>query len=216
MGLMGACRTNELHSMKIEDIEDYNGALIVNIPVTKTKTSRSFTVSGEFYEICRKYLSLRPPHATSNSLFLNYQNGKCTIQKVGINKLAAMGKQIAMFLKLKDPELYTGHSFRRSSATICVSGGGDIAAVKKLGGWKSTTVAEGYIDDNINNKLERGRKIVEAINKNNCTIQSVNNITSTTTTGSTTYNTTGKENPPVTFNNCSNITIHYNYHVDKN
>ncbi|KAJ8913815.1 hypothetical protein NQ315_002721 [Exocentrus adspersus] len=131
---------------------DYNGALIVNIPFSKTKTARSFTISGEFYMIVKKYLDLRPPNPACHFLFLNYQRGKYTIQRVGINKLAAMGKQIALFLNLKDAHgsrLYTGHTFRRSSATICVSGGGDILDVKKIGGWKSTAIAEGYIDDNI-------------------------------------------------------------------
>src|SRR5699024_8944062 len=131
--------------------------------------------------------ALRPAHVKTTSLFLNYQNGKYTVQKVGMNKTAGMGKQTAMFLKPKDPELYTGHSFRRSSATICVSGGGDITAVKQLGRWKSTAIAEGYIDDNLSNKLERGRKIEEKINKNNCTIQNVNKITNTTITGTTNY-----------------------------
>ena len=57
-----------------------------------------------------------------------------------------MPNVIASFLKLTNPELYnTGHSFRRTSATLLIEAGGDITAVKKLGGWKSTTVAEGYI-----------------------------------------------------------------------
>ncbi|KAJ8913790.1 hypothetical protein NQ315_002696 [Exocentrus adspersus] len=137
----------------------------LNLVFTKTKTARSFTISGEFYMIVKKYLDLRPPNPACHFLFLNYQRGKCTIQRVGINKLAAMGKQIALFLNLKDAQLYTGHTFRRSSATICVSGGGDILDVKKIGGWKFTAVAEGYIDDNINNKLDRGNTILQQINK---------------------------------------------------
>lgn len=218
MGLMGACRSNELYSMKLEDIEDYNGALIVKIPFTKTKIPRSFTVSGEFYDICKKYMNLRPSHAKCPSLFLNYQNGKCTIQRVGINKLASMGKHIATFLKLKNPELYTGHSFRRSSATICVSAGGDITAVKQLGGWKSTTVAEGYIDDNITNKIKRGNQISNEINKH-YTSSNYNETPCSSSSASPSpmiFNRTqmtDKVIPGMNFNNC-NVTIN-NYYVSK-
>ncbi|KAL3283125.1 hypothetical protein HHI36_006281 [Cryptolaemus montrouzieri] len=38
MEIMGACRSIELYAMKIGDIEDYDGALIVNIPFTKIKS----------------------------------------------------------------------------------------------------------------------------------------------------------------------------------
>jgi integrase len=39
-----------------------------------------------------------------------------------------MGKEIANYLKLPEAENYTGHSFRRSSATILVDAGADIIA----------------------------------------------------------------------------------------
>ncbi|KAJ3655710.1 hypothetical protein Zmor_014830 [Zophobas morio] len=43
MGIMGACRTQELHSMRIQDIKDLNSAFLVTLPNTKTKIRRSFT-----------------------------------------------------------------------------------------------------------------------------------------------------------------------------
>lgn len=51
---MGACQSNELYSMKTEDIEDNNGALIVKIPFTKTKILRSFSISAEYYDIAKR------------------------------------------------------------------------------------------------------------------------------------------------------------------
>jgi hypothetical protein len=47
-------------------------------------------------------------------------------------------KTIAAFLELPNPELYTGHCFRRSSATHISNSGGDLLSIKRLGGWKSS------------------------------------------------------------------------------
>ncbi|XP_049823229.1 uncharacterized protein LOC109606560 [Aethina tumida] len=175
MGLVGACRIQDLYSLKFGDIQDYNGALIVNIPVSKTK-NRPFTVSGEFYVICKKYMDIRPSRSKSSAFFLNYQNGKCGIQRVGINKLASMGKQIATYLKVKNPELYTGHSLRRSSATICVGGGGYIIPVKKAGRWVSTTSHETNTDDD--NKSDDGNEIInETISSSSSSINKSNELT---------------------------------------
>ncbi|KAF2895571.1 hypothetical protein ILUMI_10605, partial [Ignelater luminosus] len=118
VGIAGACGKQELCQMKIDDIRDLGSAVLIRIPDTKTKKSRSFTISGEFYEIYKKYAALRPPAVIERRFFLNYQNQKCTRQPVGKNKFASIPKQIATYLHLKNPELYTGHCFRRSSATM--------------------------------------------------------------------------------------------------
>jgi hypothetical protein len=64
--------------------------------------------------------------------FLNYQNQKCARQPVDVNKLGSIPKQIAIYLNLKNPELYTGYCFRRSSATILVDAGGDMETLKNV------------------------------------------------------------------------------------
>ncbi|KAF2879540.1 hypothetical protein ILUMI_26624 [Ignelater luminosus] len=130
MGIMGACRTHELHAMQVQDLQDLNTAFFVTVPNTKTKVARRFTITDSFYIICKKYFNLRPPCMHSSSFFLNYQNGKCTIQRIGINKFGAMAKEVATYLKLPNPELFTGHCFRRSSVTLSVDGGGDITDLK--------------------------------------------------------------------------------------
>lgn len=65
---MRACQSNELYSKKTEDI----------IPFIKTKIPRSFIASGEFYNICKKYINLRLSHDKCSSLFLTYHNSNCT------------------------------------------------------------------------------------------------------------------------------------------
>lgn len=52
--------------------------------------------------------------------FVSYNDAKCFRQKVGVNKIGAMPKEIASFLRLPEPESYTGHCFRRASAAILV------------------------------------------------------------------------------------------------
>jgi integrase len=63
----------------------------------------------------------------------------------------------------------TGHSFRRSSATLLADSGADVTVVKRHGGWRSNSVVEGYIEDSLNNKIEISRKI---INQSSTIIQS--------------------------------------------
>jgi integrase len=59
----------------------------------------------------------------------------------------------------KNPELYTGHSFRRSSATLLANAGEGIIGVKQIEGWKSTSVAEQYIEDSVSNKIRLAEKV---------------------------------------------------------
>lgn len=166
LGVLGACRGTELCDMAVADFEDLEKKLLkITIPTTKTNISRTFTVEGEYYEIIKKYASLRPENAESSRFFLNYQKGKCTKQVIGKNKVAACPKQIAEFLNLPDSGEYTGHSFRRTSATLLADSGADITTIKRHGGWKSTTVAEGYIQDSTSNKRKISNQITKCIDE---------------------------------------------------
>lgn len=162
-GVMGACRRQELHTLLYENVQDLNGTLLVQIMNTKTKINRTFTVTGKFYDITKKYLNLRPELSTNVNFFIKYYKGKCMSQNVGINTFGNMGKIMASYLKLPNPELYTGHCFRRTSATLLIDAGGDITALKRHGGWKSTSVAETYIDNSIQSKIKVSKIILNSI-----------------------------------------------------
>jgi len=69
--------------------------------------------------------------------------------------------KIAVYLDLQDPEMYTGHCFRRSSATMLPNSGSNITNIKRHGGWKSTSVAEWYIEDSIANKKKIAENILQ-------------------------------------------------------
>lgn len=106
-GIMDACRRHELHQLKVNNVKDIGKTLVVTIPNTKTKSSRTFTITGKYYDICQKYIDLRPEICNTPSFFVNYQNGKCTVQNVGVNKIGNMGKEIALYLNLPNSNLYT-------------------------------------------------------------------------------------------------------------
>jgi integrase len=139
--------------------------LKIQILETKTKVPREFTitpgnVSGlNLLEVFRRYSSLRSKNTRHQRFFVGYRLGKCIAHPVGINTIGGAPKQIATFLGLKNPEEYTGHAFRRSSATLLAESGADTSILKRLGGWKSTNVAEGYVDASIQNK----KKIAQTI-----------------------------------------------------
>lgn len=222
-GINGACRRNELWKLRVSDIEDLNSAVLIKLSDTKTKITRSFTVTGAFYDVYKKYAALRPPGLPETRFFLNYINGKCTRQVVGINKFGRMPQEIASFLKLPSPELYTGHTFRRSSATVLVNAGADLLTLKRHGGWRSSSVAEGYIDDSVTIKTHVAQKIMNSVQS--CGSNSLDYIsdmdnsdpnmpsTSAKNDLTITENLLSTQTPGITIQNCSNFTI--NYHLQK-
>ncbi|KAJ8977680.1 hypothetical protein NQ317_018885 [Molorchus minor] len=165
MGILGACRRKELCQMSLNNIEDLGNTLVVNIPDSKTRVSRTFTVITETYiDLYRNYLALRPAHVNHQRLFIQYTSNKCTIQPVGINIFGKMPTDIARFLKLPNSELYTGHCFRRTSASLLADSGANLCTIERHGGWKSSSVAEGDLEDS----LENEKRIACHILPNNC------------------------------------------------
>lgn len=88
------------------------------------------------------------------------------MQPIGINKIGGMPKKLANFLNLPDSELYSGHCFRRSSASHLANSGEDLMALKRHGGWKSSAVAEGYVDASFSKKLDISKTLSTQLNKN--------------------------------------------------
>lgn len=108
------------------------------------------------------------------------KDGKPCVQAVGVNKMAKFPQIIADFIGIDGN--FTGHTFRRSSATILADRGASVMQLKRLGRWKSSTVAESYMDNSKKEKTESSLIIngknsaVEGVEKvqgcvfNNCTI----------------------------------------------
>ncbi|XP_037048476.1 uncharacterized protein LOC119082925 [Bradysia coprophila] len=118
-GICGACRTDELTRITRDDAERHGDLFLVKLQTTKTKVSGSFTINDRFAMIVQKYIDLRQDRVEGKDrFFLNYQRGKCTVQFIGKNKFAQMPRRIAAYLGLPEVDRYTGHTFRRTSATI--------------------------------------------------------------------------------------------------
>jgi hypothetical protein len=64
---------------------------------------------------------------------------------------------------LPNPELFTGHCFGRTGATILADAGGDTLTVKNFGGWKSTQVMETYVEELLDKKEKIGNTILISI-----------------------------------------------------
>ena len=134
----------------------FNQIVRIFIPDTKTKVSLEFFItSGRIEGIIQKYLALRPDHADHGRFSVDYRAGNCIKLPVGINTFNAMSKKVASFLNLPEPQAYTGHCFRRSSTLLLADTGADLMTIKRHGGWRSSTVCEGYIDTPIENKKGR-------------------------------------------------------------
>lgn len=164
-GVHGATRSDELHKLKVSDVDDRKSVIVVSLFDTKTKQDRSFCITDKecgisFLEIVRKQISLRPKNVTHNKFFVNYRQKKCTTQSVGINTIYKIPNKIADFLKLPNSEMYTGHCFRRSAATMLANSGADLVTVKRLGGWKSSSVAETYIEESVGSKIAVSKRIL--------------------------------------------------------
>jgi len=151
-GLTGACRRDEMYNMKLEDVQVMDSLCVVKIPNTKTNVERTFTIENKYLEVINLYIKVRPDKASSNNFFLNYRKGKCINQVIGRNTIGKMPEVIATFLQLPNAKLYTGHSFKRASATLLADAGAGMTVLKRHGGLRSSNVAEGYIENSLQNK----------------------------------------------------------------
>ena len=120
-------------NIRINDIEHHGDILLVKIRNHKGKILRSFAIDAKFTKIVVQYERLRPPHADFNRFFLNYQQGKCTNQAIGKNKFGRMPSEIAKYLNLPDANLFTGHSFRKTSETLLGNTDNGANNYKRLG-----------------------------------------------------------------------------------
>ncbi|KAJ8913974.1 hypothetical protein NQ315_008966 [Exocentrus adspersus] len=149
LGISGGCRREELYNLNDADIQDTGSQLIVSINQTKTYVKRVFTVTEEnFLLTFRQYRRLRPKDISGNEFFIGYRKANVSIHSIG-----GAPRKIAEFLKLDHSERYTGHCFRRTSSTLLANAGADVTILKRHGGWKSTFVAEKYVEESFRKSL---------------------------------------------------------------
>ncbi|KAK5641530.1 hypothetical protein RI129_010077 [Pyrocoelia pectoralis] len=159
VGVSGACRSDELLKMKTTHINILENKICIEIPDTKTYKSRSFMITNtNWIEIVKEFIQVRKD-IENERFFVQYRLGKARNQPFGYNSISKFPYNIASFLKLPNAETYTGHAFRRTAATLLVNSGADILQLKRLGGWKSSAVAEGYVDVSVANQTKTANMI---------------------------------------------------------
>lgn len=130
----------------------------IRLPITKTNSPRVFVIiEGGFddlnlVQIFKKYWNLRPENCSHSRFFINFHNGRCTRNPIGVNTLRTFPQKIATFLNLPDPKAYTGHSFRRTSASLLAELGMETTILKRHGGWRSDKTAEAYVEQSIHSE----------------------------------------------------------------
>lgn len=135
--------------MLVEDVEEKGSLFIVKVFLHPKVTN---AVQSE---------------ATTKRFVLRYSNSVCYNFNLQVFKYckpqSKIPFQIARFFKLPQPSLYTGHFLRRTSVTLRYQSTQEvilhITQLKWHGSWKSSTLAEGYLDKSISNKVATGKRI---------------------------------------------------------
>ena len=165
IGYYGGMRCNELMqlSQKQKDIKIDEEKVTVVVRSSKTdpqgKKQFYFTIpksvsNGIPYKTVLEYMNVIS--SDSDRFFQNFnkKSQKYCGQPMGRNNIAGVPKYIAKSLGLEEPEKYTGHCLRRSSATAFADSGATSMALKRQFRWKSETVAQGYLDQSKSFKMD--------------------------------------------------------------
>lgn len=153
-GYYGALRCDDLVKLKWGDLKFKPGVGIwVQLLDRKTgvvQETHTFLMQASDFD--EKICAIQLAEAYQNLLkkplsrvFMSIRSGKFTDTPLGKNSLREVPKMIATFLNLMNPQSYTGQCFRRTSATALADRGISLTNLKQHAGWKSDTVAEGYI-----------------------------------------------------------------------
>jgi integrase len=77
------------------------------------------------------------------------KSGKFSKCPMGYNYLGKIPKDVAEVLELDNPKSFTGHSFRRSSATHAADEGASSVEMRRYYNWKDDTIANKYIEETL-------------------------------------------------------------------
>lgn len=94
-------------------------------------------------------------HPRHGRFWRHWRWEKWTSLPVGHNPLSETPRRIAEWLGKENLDTFTGHCFRRSSATAYANATGDKVGLKRLGGWRSDSVVERYIAESEHEKKKQ-------------------------------------------------------------
>lgn len=159
LAIAGGLRTSEVKILEVGDVVKEGNIYKVTLVRKKQngeKKSSTFVVPPSLATHITNYLlALSATIGEPTGSFFKgtpiYKNtggeSRFVNQPMGINYLYAIGKDVAKTLNLKNPELYTGHCFRRTSATIAADSGATPQQMQRAFGWKNISTAQKYIEE---------------------------------------------------------------------
>ena len=172
VALYGCMRVDELVKLHDNDFDLSQENVLVTIPFFQKATNEAFKfiiphIGGDCSpaSIVKDYFS-KTGHTKGKKFLKRYfpkSNTFSECQNVGKNTVAKYPRKIAEFLQLSDVDGYTGHAFRRTSATIFANAGNTKLELKKFGRWASDTVAESYVEDSVFQKTNFASSLSTAI-----------------------------------------------------
>ncbi|KAJ8665038.1 hypothetical protein QAD02_006700 [Eretmocerus hayati] len=164
IGVIGCCRKSELKNMLMRYVTLTENAVYINVPAETTKNfqKNSFSIVGPFYLVVRRYLEARR-YINNDRFFLTYRNGSFINEAAGDRTIGSVPKKVAEYLGLSQPERYTSHSIRRSSATAYAETGCNEVELMRHGRWQSLKCASGYVEDTKFGKHKVSHLITNAI-----------------------------------------------------
>lgn len=107
-GLNGVHHSGKLVNVTIDNFKQYKDLILVTIPNPDSSTKLSFTLTGTHFNIVQRYAALRPAGAKDNRFFVHFRDGKCNLHNIGKNYFTRMARKIAKYLKLPEPDRYSG------------------------------------------------------------------------------------------------------------
>lgn len=202
LGLYGGLRCEEMIKLEVNDFEkDPEDSYWVSYVVSKQKgkvLKNRFHIIKEYSVYVKHYLNCLEKNYEGR-IFRNFdpdkkggaESGKYKLQVMGKNTLAKVPFNIATYLKLENAVGFTGHSFRRTSATLFANAGATSIDLKNHMNWKSDSVVQRYVNQSNEQKLKMSSRLND---------QSGNSSNSGT-----------QVLPPKVLNmqNCSNVVIHF-------
>lgn len=155
-----ATRIGELSNFNQDSFypDEKNGRYVVII-----KSSKTSNVAEQMYipfidgnlnckNIIESYLFQINEYTRLNAvedpkiLWRTIRNERFINSTIGINTMGKFPLKIAEILKLPNPSSFTGHSFRRSAATVLANHGSSQEQIMAVGRWKSIKVAHRYVE----------------------------------------------------------------------
>jgi integrase len=165
LGYLGAMRRVDLYELKFKNVIDTGKTIRINFYESKNKRWRNFlleTDENEYTPLLREYVRLRSQIKEEEYFFHQFRQGKVTRQRVGLKSIGSVPQIVARYLGLPEPETYTSHSLRRSSASAMAEAGVSFLGIKNYVGWKGDRAAHGYIDQSLRSKSEIAKSLLRS------------------------------------------------------